>query len=77
MVQVEDCCVLVDLFVAELQLFDQHAEQVGEGEVDALLFFDFFETFLVNFAQVNKEQVGVVVHFHVQLCVLAVGIFPD
>jgi hypothetical protein len=38
---------------------------VGEGEVDALLFFDFFETFLVGFAQVHKEQVAVIVHFHV------------
>lgn len=65
MVEVEDGCVLVNLFVAELQLFNEHAEQVGEGEVDALLFFEFFETFLVGFAQVHKEQVAVVVHFHV------------
>ena len=65
MVEVEDGCVLVDLFVAEFELFDEHAEQVAEGEVDALLFFEFFKTFLVGFAQVHKEQVAVVVHFHV------------
>jgi hypothetical protein len=56
---------LVDLFIAELQLFDEHAKKVAEGEVDALLLLNFVKTLLVHFGNVHKKQVIFIVNFKV------------
>ena len=56
-VEVEDSHVLIHLFLAEGDLLDQHGHQSLEGEVQVLGFLQLLEPFLLQFAQVQSEEV--------------------